>query len=59
MLSHRQVIERYQHVLFEDLGTLVDEPRPLCWAVQVHDLLQNIPHTSPDDGPPAKEEEIG
>jgi hypothetical protein len=49
----------YRHVLLEDLGTLVDEPRPPCGAVQVHDLLQDILYTSPDDGPPAKEEEIG
>jgi hypothetical protein len=59
MLSHRQVIKRYRHVLLEDLGTLVDEPRSLCQAIQVHDLLQHIPHASPDDGPPAEEEEIG
>jgi hypothetical protein len=58
MLSHRQVVKRNRHVL-EDLGTLVDEPHPLCQAVQVHDLLQDIPHTSPDDGSPAEEEEIG
>jgi hypothetical protein len=59
MMGHRQVVERYRHVLLEDLGTLVDEPRPLCRVVQVHDLLQDVPHTSPDDGPPAEEEEIG
>jgi hypothetical protein len=59
MLGHRQVVERDRHVLLEDLGMLVDKPRPLCWAVQVHDPLQDIPHTSPDDGPRAEEEELG
>jgi hypothetical protein len=58
MLGHRQVVERNWHVLLEDLATLVDEPCPLCRAVQVHDLLQNIAHTSPGDGPPAEMEEI-
>jgi hypothetical protein len=59
MLRYRWIIKRYPHVLLKDLGTLVDESRPLCWVVQVHDLLKDIPHTSSDDLSPAKEERIG
>jgi hypothetical protein len=59
MLRHCQIIEGGRHVLLKDLGTLVDEPHPLSRAVQVHDLLRDIPDTIPDDGPTAKEEKIG
>jgi len=58
MLGHRQVVEGDRHVLLKDLGALVDKPRPLFRVVQVYDPLQDIPHASPDDGPPAEEEEV-
>jgi hypothetical protein len=52
-------IEPIEVFELKDLGTLVDEPCPLFRAVQVYNLLQNIPHTSPGDGPLVEEEEIG
>jgi hypothetical protein len=59
MLGYSQIVKGDGHVSLKDLGTLVDKPCPLFRAVQVQDLLQDIPHTNPNNGPPAKEEEIG